>query len=109
MTLPTDVEVSRALNALATTIDDQRVGSFAAERFQQIVDGALSGERKLVVHAGGTEAEPEAGRIVTADDGRLVAEVTLSEGRWNVERKITAQGSSWAVPRPQGGGDAHGR
>ena len=55
MTLPTDVEVSRALNALATTINDQRVGSFAAERFQQIVDGALSGERKLVVQPGRRE------------------------------------------------------
>ena len=37
MTPPTDVEVSRALNALATTIDDQRYARFELERFQQIV------------------------------------------------------------------------
>lgn len=95
MSLPTDVEVSRALNALATTLDDQRIPEFRAERFQQIVDGALSGERKLLVVQSGAQA----GRLVTADDGRLVATIERAEGVWDVERRITARGSDWAVPR----------
>ena len=36
----TDVELSRALNALATTVKDQRPRSVDAERFQSILDGA---------------------------------------------------------------------
>ena len=95
MSLPTDVEVSRALNALATTLDDQRIPEFRTERFQQIVDGTLAGERKLVVVQSGDQA----GRLVTAADGRLVATIERAEGVWNVERQITAQGSGWAVPR----------
>lgn len=95
MSLPTDVEVSRALNALATTLDDQRIPEFRAERFQQIVDGTLAGERKLlVVPSGGA-----AGRLVTAADGRLVATIRRADDGWEVERQITAQGSDWAVPR----------
>lgn len=95
MSLPTDVEVSRALNALATTLNDQRIPEFRTERFQQIVDGTLAGARKLIVVQSGGEA----GRLVTADDGRLVAEVRRVDGVWDVERQITAQGSDWAVPR----------
>lgn len=97
MSLPTDVEVSRALNALATTLNDQRIPEFRTERFQQIVDGTLAGERKLLV----VQAGEQAGRLVTADDGRLVATIKRAEGVWDVEREITAQGSDWAVPQPE--------
>jgi len=97
VSLPTDVEISRALNALATTINDQRVREYRTERFQAIVDGALAGERKLLV----VQDEGTAGRVVTADGGRLVAEVTLSEGAWDVMRRVGATGSEWAVPQPE--------
>lgn len=92
---PTDVEVSRALNALATTIDDQRYARFELERFQQIVDGALSGERKLLLHRGGDAS----GFVARADDGLRIADVELVDGHWNVERLVNASDSEWAHPR----------
>jgi hypothetical protein len=95
MTPPTDVEVSRALNALATTIDDQRYARFELERFQQIVDGALSGERKLLLHRSGDAS----GFVARADDGLRIADVELVDGHWNVERLVNASDSEWAHPR----------
>jgi hypothetical protein len=96
---PTDVEISRALNALATTLRDQRAPTFDAARVDQIVTGALGGERKLRARATG----PDSGELETSDDGTLVALVALAEGRWTVERKLDAGGSTWALPQP-----AHG-
>jgi hypothetical protein len=92
---PTDVEVSRALNALATTLADQRYRTFELERFQQIVDGALAGERKLVLHRDGDAA----GFVARAGDGLRIADVELVAGHWNVERRVTAADSDWAQPR----------
>jgi hypothetical protein len=92
---PTDVEISRALNALATTIADQRYEAFELERFQQIVDGALSGERKLVLHRAGDAS----GFVARADDGLRIADVELVDGSWQVERLVNASGSEWAQPQ----------
>jgi hypothetical protein len=92
---PTDVEVSRALNALATTISDQRYTSFELERFQQIVDGALAGERKLLLNRNGDAS----GFVSRAGDGLRIADVELVDGAWEVERRVTASDSEWAHPR----------
>jgi len=92
---PTDVEISRALNALATTIADQRYAAFEVERFQAIVDGALSGERKLVLHRSGDAS----GFVARAGDGLRIADVELVDGHWDVERLVNASGSGWAHPR----------
>lgn len=81
---PTDVEISRALNALATTISDQRYRTFALERFQAIVDGALSGERKLLLHRSGDAS----GFVARAADGLRIADVELADGAWTVERRV---------------------
>jgi hypothetical protein len=91
---PTDVEISRALNALATTIADQRYAAFEVERFQEIVDGALSGERKLLLHRSGDAS----GFVARADDGLRIADVELVDGHWDVERQVNASGSEWAHP-----------
>lgn len=92
-----DVELSRAVNALSTTLRDQRPAGFDAERFQAIVDGALGGERKLVVrHAGG-----ERGDLVGADGTRL-GSIERRDGRWTAAREVDAGGSDWAVPQPEG-------
>jgi hypothetical protein len=80
---PTDVEISRALNALSMTFGEQRLESFDAARAQAIVSGALAGEHKL-------------------DDGRLVATVELRDGRWSVERRLRAGESPW-LPQPAAG------
>jgi nitrogen fixation protein FixH len=86
MSAPTDVEISRALNALSTTLRDQRPGTFDPGRAQQIVTGALAHEPKLEVHATG----PTSGELSTRDDGRLIATVELRDGQWSVARKLRA-------------------
>jgi hypothetical protein len=93
---PTDVEISRSLNALSTTLREQRPAEFDAERAEQIVKGAMAGEAKLRARASG----PDSGEVLLREDGTLVAVVKLAEGRWTVERKLGAGGSSWALPEP---------
>jgi hypothetical protein len=93
---PTDVEISRSLNALATTLRDQRPRSFEPARVEEIMTGAMAGERKLRAQATG----PEGGEVRLVRDGTLVAAVRLAEGGWAVERKLRAGGSTWALPEP---------
>jgi hypothetical protein len=97
MSRPTDVEISRALNALSTTLRDQRPERLEPARVQQIVDGALAREPKLAFRAAG----PAAGEVRTLEGGLLVASVSRSDdGQWTVERKLRAGGSGWALPQP---------
>jgi len=96
VSVPADVEISRALNALSMTFAEQRPESFDAAHAQAIVSGALAGEAKLEAHATG----PTTGELRIRDDGRLVATVALHGGRWSVERRLKAGESSWAVPQP---------
>jgi len=77
----TDGEVNRAVNAVATTLRDQRPGRFEPERVQAIVDGALGGERKLTVR----RHDDASGELV-GPDGRQVAVVTLRGGVWTATR-----------------------
>jgi hypothetical protein len=75
-------EIERALNALATTLGDQRPERVDHARLQQIVDGSLGGSRKLLVHGrGATHAE-----VVDAEAGKTIAVVALENGRWDVSR-----------------------
>ena len=94
--MPTDVEISRALNALSTTLRDQRPDAFDAARAEQIVSGALAGESKLCAVATGATS----GELRVRKDGRLVATVDMDEGQWRVERRLRAGESSWALPQP---------
>lgn len=96
MSRPTDVEISRALNALSTTLRDQRPLRLEPARVRQIVDGALAGASKLAYQPAG----PTAGELRTRAGLELVATVALRDGRWTVERKLRAGGSSWALPQP---------
>lgn len=96
MSRPTDVEISRALNALSTTLRDQRPERLDPGRVQQIVDGATAHEPKFTVRAGG----PESGELRTLDGDQLVATVSRQDGQWTVERRVRAQGSGWALPQP---------
>lgn len=93
---PTDVEISRALNALSTTLRDQRPETLEPGRVQQIVDGALSHEPKLAFRPEG----PASGELRTLEDDKLVATIALADGQWTVERKLRAGASSWALPQP---------
>ena len=93
---PTDVEISRSLNALSTTLRDQRHETFDPARAERIVTGAMSGEGKLRAASTG----PDSGEVLVRDDGTLVATVRRVNGEWSVERKLHAQGSSRALPQP---------
>lgn len=74
----TDVEVSRALNALVTTLNDQRPSEPDEQRWQSIVTGALGGEHTIVV------------RVDTGDlldtKGNVLAHVRRKDDRWIGER-----------------------
>jgi len=96
---PTDVEISRALNAISTTLRDQRPAAFDADRLERIATGALAGERKLSARA----TSSTSGEVRTVAGERLVALVRLEEGQWSVERRLHAEGSSWALPQPEHG------
>jgi hypothetical protein len=91
----TDVELSRALNALATTLKDQRPPSMDRDRFQAIVDGALAGQRKLIVR----REDDGSGVLLRDDDGGRVGSVALRDGEWSITREVDSTGSGWAQPR----------
>lgn len=97
MSMLTDVEISRAVNAVSTTLRDQRPPRFDPERVEQIALGALAHERKLEVRATG----PGSGELRRRDDGRLLATVELREGQWVVTRELRAGESGWALPQPE--------
>lgn len=87
-----DGELSRAVNALSTTLRDQRPARFDIERMQSIIDGSLGGERRLHVrHDGGD-------RGVLLAGGATLAAVDRKDGIWTVSREVDANGSGWAVP-----------
>ena len=96
MSTLTDVEISRALNALSTTFRDQRPDRFDPVRAEEIVSGALAHAPKLEARATG----PASGELRRRDNGRLVATVELREGEWVVVRKLRAGESSWALRQP---------
>jgi hypothetical protein len=90
-----DVEISRTLNALATTLRDQRLPAFDPARIEQIAAGAIGGKHELEARAVG----PAAGELRLREDGTLIAAIGLRDGEWRVERKLPAGGSTWAIPR----------
>jgi hypothetical protein len=80
---PTDVEVSRSLNALVTTLNDWKVDSAQPDALQRIVTGVLAGEARIRVRGDGaavTAAE------LTDPDGTVVGRIRYADGRWLAER-----------------------
>lgn len=92
----TDVEISRALNALSSTLRDQRPQHFDAQRVEQIALGALAREPKLSAAATGAER----GVLRRRKDGCLIATIERVGGQWQVRREVRAGGSGWALPQP---------
>jgi hypothetical protein len=76
-------ELGRVLNAVSTTLNDQRPERFEPERVQELVTGALGGEMHLRVQA--DPADLVSGWLVDERDVR-VARVRCREGYWEVER-----------------------
>lgn len=82
----TDVEISRALNALVTTLNDQKATGADQRRWQAIVTGSLGGEERLRV-AVDALAEGVGGLLHDAETGDLRASFRLRDGRWTATRE----------------------
>jgi hypothetical protein len=48
--MASEVDVTRAINALTATLNDQKLKQFDETRVQEIVTGALGGEQKLIAY-----------------------------------------------------------
>jgi hypothetical protein len=89
---PTDIEVSRALNALVTTVNDQRPDGVDQQRWQTIVTGALGGEPHIRVVALAQSA------LLNDAHGNELARVDRVGDRW-VGRRLGAPLSGGYVPK----------
>jgi hypothetical protein len=92
----TDVEVSRALNALVVTLNDQKATAPDVARWQEIVTGSLGGEERI--RASSDElAQGVSGLLHDAQTGRLLGSFRLRDGRW-VSRREGAPLSGGYIP-----------
>jgi hypothetical protein len=87
--MESEVDLTRVLNTLAATLNDQKLGGFDADRIQEIVNGATGGEQLLIAYGSGTSGELRDGSV----DGSPVAKVSLDRGEWSVERVPEARES----------------
>lgn len=75
--MATDVEIERALAAVAATINDQKLDEWDTGRVQEIVTESLGGEPHLVVDDGGglhDEAGVRVGIIRRTPSGEWITE-----------------------------------
>jgi len=84
-----EVNLTRALHAVAVTLNDQKLGEFDAERVQEIATGAMGGERKLIAYGSGSSGELREGSV----EGPPVAHFKLADGMWSVKRVPDARKS----------------
>jgi hypothetical protein len=84
-----EVDLTCALNALAATLNDQKLDRFDADRIQELVTGATGGEQQLIAYGSGTSGELRDGSV----DGPAVAKLQLDRGEWSVERVPEARKS----------------
>jgi hypothetical protein len=84
-----EVNLARALQSVAVTLNDQKLEEFDAARVQEIATGATGGERKLVAYGNGSSGELREGSI----DGEPVARFTYESGEWSVQRVPEARKS----------------
>lgn len=90
--MASDVEIGRALAAVAGTLNDQKVEHFDARRVQEIVTEALGGEQLLSVDDGGGLHDASGVRVGTIR--------RTPSGEWITERQNeVAEQSETAVPR----------
>jgi hypothetical protein len=75
--MATDVEIERALNAIAATLNDQGLDEFETGRVQKIVTQSLGGQPELKVDDGGglhDESGARVGAIRQTDSGEWITE-----------------------------------
>lgn len=84
-----EVNLERALHAVAVTLNDQRLEQFDSERVQEIATGAMGGEQKLIAYGSGSSGELREGSI----DGPVVARFSYEDGEWSAQRVPDARKS----------------
>lgn len=90
--MATDVEIGRALAAVASTLNDQKLDDFDTGRVQEIVTEALGGEPHLTVDDGGGLHDASSGV-------RVGAIRRTPSGEWITERQNeVAKGADTAIP-----------
>src|SRR4051795_13404394 len=87
--MASEVDLTRAINAIAATLNDQKLDHFDADRVQELATGALGGEQKLIAYGSGMSGELRDGSV----DGPAVAKITLDRGAWSVQRVPEARKS----------------
>jgi hypothetical protein len=80
--MASEVDVTRAINAIAATLNDQKLERFDAERIQEVVTGATGGEQKLIAYGSGTSGQLREHSM----DGPPVAQLSYEDGKWSVTR-----------------------
>jgi hypothetical protein len=93
--MASDVEIGRALAAVAATLNDQKLEGFDTGRVQEIVTQALGGEPVLTVDDGGG--------LHDTSGTRVGAIRRTPSGEWITERQNdVAMGADTAIPaKPQ--------
>jgi hypothetical protein len=90
--MASDVEIGRALAAVAATLNDQKLDDFDTGRVQEIVTEALGGEPLLRVDDGGGLHDSSTG-------ARVGAIRRTPSGEWITERQNeVAEGADTAIP-----------
>lgn len=90
--MASDVEIGRALAAIAATLNDQKLDGFDTDRVQEIVTEALGGEPLLTVDDGG-------GLHGSSSGARVGAIRRTPSGEWITERQNkVAEGADTAIP-----------
>jgi hypothetical protein len=89
--MASDVEIGRALAAVASTLNDQKLDDFDTDRVQEIVTEALGGEPLLTVDDGGG--------LHDSSGARVGAIRRTPSGEWITERQNdVAEGADTAIP-----------
>jgi hypothetical protein len=89
--MASDVEIGRALAAVAATLNDQKLDGFDTDRVQEIVTEALGGEPLLTVDDGGG--------LHDSSGTRVGAIRRTPSGEWITERQNdVAEGADTAIP-----------
>jgi hypothetical protein len=89
--MTTDVEIGRALAAVAATLNDQKLEGFDTDHVQGIVTAALGGEQSLTVDDGGG--------LHDSSGARVGAIRRTPSGEWITERQNeTAERADTPIP-----------
>jgi hypothetical protein len=91
--MASDVEIARAVAAIAATLNDQELEHYDKKRVQELVTGALGGSSELTVDDGGGIHDETGARVGAIRQG--------PDSKWIVERQNdAAPRSETAVPTP---------